>query len=1221
MPGTGPLLLEQHRNPDFLAVAESVYSASAGARLAQTDRTETPSPLPALSTVVTGIRSIREDIDRWLAGELGADLVGAVTGRIDGETKARLDRSRNLANAALEKLRPYESSGLADRRALQVVRQSLQRLAFPQNATGRALSVRRDTIVSNVERLVAGARLAAVPAGLREEVGEELKALRQIVRNFPRSGATDYQRTHALLTALQGGSVQYLRRDETGRYTQIRFEGLRGLRELVELRTAYGRKLLTAHRSRIIDELIAEAETALRGLGIDPAHAYTLVSDPELQNPFIHTFIGSFDTEAGISGRLQSAAQVANLSPDDVDYLRSFVDVTDATQPTQIHGQPGVYEPFSLRIRHNIDRGSYLDGADFRGPAKGGVRFISSGMLREDPVFTSRFERLETAEKPEGGKGTVVFADVFERGTERFVADFPTTDAVFRARTIRNYVRDLYQKNKLGYNIDVPAPDTGSRATDMDIMTDELLRQYLSRAIREGAVDQWEDRTFAARIIEVHRQATTATHPENTLINTPYLTAVSEYLADLRRQGRQGPGSLPASVRPLAQLTSVFTSKTVRHGGSEFRDNSTGYGVVFTLKESLKREAALKAALQADGKAVTDEKPLEGLTVSVIGFGGVGIPAIEQFVREGARVQAISEGARGILIKEGGFTLEDIQTLRRLRAETGGFKGLNTAGYAVDGAVLRTGADAEKDFYQRSVDVLVPAALENMINVDNVDLVNARIIAEGANGAITNDAYYAFTGRGGFVLSDVLANGGGVTVSYLEWLQNLNNEQWNADTVRSRQEQLQSEAVAAVYAVKAQYGTDLRTAIDIYAFKQILASRDASPVAGARLAQEVPAQAPVFTQPEVDDLALFGIRTSAAIGALSAQRPAYVPYLLGNRLAVITLTLDPTTRSVSLRLGTPRDVRRPLQLVDIGPARTFEQRSAQIALSEAPQLQQAAARLAADTVDTASARLTETVRQLIEEEADLAQLPSVRHLANQGPQQLLVDGVRAFTSFAGSKTGVFAVSSEILFDADGWLKVPDLAQAAHILNRALEVHDITGDIVIAVYGDTASVEARGRVETALKNLQVVAPRLKFTFVDLERRSQTEDLTGNLELALGAKLQALGLDPGYQALAIAYQKDTAVRLNPRDKVSYVEVEPAQEAQTFNSAMLILLSLTFADDFSLNRLPAELRGLLSVVTLRDADGRPIRVFLMKPMKLPVDAMLRLIDTARRAVQSSA
>ncbi|MBK8233210.1 MAG: hypothetical protein IPK72_22175 [Candidatus Eisenbacteria bacterium] len=199
--------------------------------------------------------------------------------------------------------------------------------------------------------------------------------------------------------------------------------------------------------------------------------------------------------------------------------------------------------------------------------------------------------------------------------------------------------------------------------------------------------------------------------------------------------------------------------------------------------------------------------------------------------------------------------------------------------------------------------------------------------------------------------------------------------------------------------------------------------------------------------------------------------------------------------------------------------------------------------------------------------------------------------------------------------------MPDLAQAAHILNRAPEVHDITGDVVIAVYGQPASPAAADRINVALKNLQVVAPRLKFTFAEVTRQAQTEDLTGNIETAVSARLESLGLDPGFQALAIAYQKDAGIQVNPKDKVSYVEVEPAQEAQTFNSAMLILLTLTFADNFSFQRLPAELRDLLSVVTLRTADGQPVRVFLMKPMKLPVDAMLRLIDTARRAVQSSA
>jgi len=234
----------------------------------------------------------------------------------------------------------------------------------------------------------------------------------------------------------------------------------------------------------------------------------------------------------------------------------------------------------------------------------------------------------------------------------------------------------------------------------------------------------------------------------------------------------------------------VVTGKPIALGGSEGRESATGRGVAVVASHAA-RDIGLA---------------MEGARVAIQGFGNVGSWSARFLAEMGARVVAVSDVEGGI--------------------HAGG--GLDLA--AVSDAVTTAGTVVGTDGVERisneellalDVDILVPAALENQITMENAPDIRAKIIAEGANGPTTPDAHKHLHERGVFVIPDILANAGGVTTSYFEWVQDRHGYFWEEDEVNRRLEAKMVEAFEDVLQTSIRYKTDLRTAAYIVAINRV----------------------------------------------------------------------------------------------------------------------------------------------------------------------------------------------------------------------------------------------------------------------------------------------------------------------------------------------------------------------------------------------------------------
>ncbi|MDP9861419.1 MULTISPECIES: Glu/Leu/Phe/Val family dehydrogenase [Streptosporangium] len=215
-----------------------------------------------------------------------------------------------------------------------------------------------------------------------------------------------------------------------------------------------------------------------------------------------------------------------------------------------------------------------------------------------------------------------------------------------------------------------------------------------------------------------------------------------------------------------------------------------------TLGGSLGRAGATSRGVQiATLKALTGSP--EGRTVAVQGFGKVGAPAARLLADAGCRVVAVSD-ATGAVVDRSGLNVEDLQAWVR---ETGGVYGYRHAD-----------ALSHEELLELDVDVLVPAALEGAITAENAPRVRARLIVEGANGPTTPEADRILADAGTTVVPDILANAGGVIVSYLEWVQNLQACSWSAGEVDAKLRELMESSFDAVAAMSAERGISLRQA-------------------------------------------------------------------------------------------------------------------------------------------------------------------------------------------------------------------------------------------------------------------------------------------------------------------------------------------------------------------------------------------------------------------------
>ncbi len=211
----------------------------------------------------------------------------------------------------------------------------------------------------------------------------------------------------------------------------------------------------------------------------------------------------------------------------------------------------------------------------------------------------------------------------------------------------------------------------------------------------------------------------------------------------------------------------VVTGKPVSLGGSEGRATATSRGVAICV-----REAAKATNLR-----------LKGSTVAIQGYGNAGSNAAIFLSQMGCKVIALSDSKGGVYSKKG----IDPQGVLKHKKKTGSVVGFNTNEEISNEEVLET-----------ECDVLVPAALENVITRSNASKIRAKIVAEAANGPTTTDADEILDENGIFVIPDILANSGGVIVSYLEWVQNLNREHWTEEEVFDK---LEKKILTAFYDV------------------------------------------------------------------------------------------------------------------------------------------------------------------------------------------------------------------------------------------------------------------------------------------------------------------------------------------------------------------------------------------------------------------------------------
>ncbi|CAB3775508.1 Glutamate dehydrogenase [Paraburkholderia caffeinitolerans] len=241
--------------------------------------------------------------------------------------------------------------------------------------------------------------------------------------------------------------------------------------------------------------------------------------------------------------------------------------------------------------------------------------------------------------------------------------------------------------------------------------------------------------------------------------------------------------------------TGVVTGKPISLGGSLGRREATGRGVFVVGCEAARRKGM----------------SIEGARIAVQGFGNVGGIAARLFQEAGAKVVAVQDHT-GSIYKSTGM---DSAALLEHVAKTGG-----VAGFA--------GADmlSNEEFWTIETDILIPAALENQITEHNAGKIRTKIIVEGANGPTTTAADDILHDKGVLIIPDVVANAGGVTVSYFEWVQDFSSFFWTESEINERLERVMREAFTAVWQVASEQGVSMRTAAFIVACKRILMARE-----------------------------------------------------------------------------------------------------------------------------------------------------------------------------------------------------------------------------------------------------------------------------------------------------------------------------------------------------------------------------------------------------------
>ncbi len=234
----------------------------------------------------------------------------------------------------------------------------------------------------------------------------------------------------------------------------------------------------------------------------------------------------------------------------------------------------------------------------------------------------------------------------------------------------------------------------------------------------------------------------------------------------------------------------VVTGKPISLGGSEGRNEATARGCVFTIVDAA-------AHLGID---------LTRTTTAVQGFGNAGAIAARLMADEGSTIIAVSDTG-GAITNPAGLDVDRVLAWKKEHGTVVGFPGSQT---------ITNGELLELD-----CDVLIPAAYENQITAANAGNVKARIVAEAANGPTTPEADVILADKGVFMIPDILANAGGVTVSYFEWVQDLNRDHWSEAVVNAKLKEIMDRSFGEVLAMAQREQVNMRTAAYLVAVKRV----------------------------------------------------------------------------------------------------------------------------------------------------------------------------------------------------------------------------------------------------------------------------------------------------------------------------------------------------------------------------------------------------------------
>lgn len=246
------------------------------------------------------------------------------------------------------------------------------------------------------------------------------------------------------------------------------------------------------------------------------------------------------------------------------------------------------------------------------------------------------------------------------------------------------------------------------------------------------------------------------------------------------------------SMHKRHTVTAVVTGKPIEMGGSQGRREATGRGCMICTREALKHQGM----------------QLKGARVAVQGFGNVGSVTADLLQKEGCTIVGVSDVAGGVYDPKG-LDVRDVMAWRQSHRYVTGYP--------------KAEGITNEELLALDCDVLVPAALENVITSRNAGDIKAKVIIEGANGPTAAGADEILDRKGIFVIPDILANAGGVTVSYFEWVQNRGGYFWSEETVNSRLNEIMVRSFENVLGVSKRYNVNMRIAAYTLAIDRVAA--------------------------------------------------------------------------------------------------------------------------------------------------------------------------------------------------------------------------------------------------------------------------------------------------------------------------------------------------------------------------------------------------------------